>query len=64
MLVGYEMEWTTRYFMHKAAKWQADETLEAGPRAYAARQTAQWGDLALDAERAFGVVNREYKRVM
>jgi hypothetical protein len=67
MLVGYEMEWTTRYFLHRAEKWQAqlgDENLQAGPKAYAARQAAQWGDLASDAEQAFRVVNREYTKVM
>ena len=65
-LVGYEMEWTTRYFLHKAGMWQeqlGDQTLP-GPKAYAARQSAQWGNLASDAERAFRNVNREYKKVM
>jgi len=67
MLVGYEMEWTTRYFLHRAETWQSqlvENNLLAGPRAYAARQAAQWGDMALDAERAFRVVNRNYKTVM
>lgn len=61
------MEWTTRYFLHRARKWlaqYADETLEPGPRAYAARQAAQWNDLASDSEQAFRVVNREYTKVM
>jgi hypothetical protein len=38
--------------------------LEEGPKAYAARQAAQWGALTSDAERAFRVVNREYTSVM
>ena len=66
-LVGYEMQWTTRYFLYRARKWQVqleDNDLQAGPRAYAARQAAQWGGLVSDAERAYRVVNREYKIVM
>lgn len=66
-LVGYEMEWTTRYFLHQAEKWQtrfSDETLEKGPRAYAARQAEQWSQLASDAQSAFHFVNREYKKIM
>jgi len=66
-LVGYEMEWTTRYFLYRAGKWQTQfgkENQQAGTKAYAARQAAQWGDLASDADRAFRVVNREYKKVM
>jgi hypothetical protein len=62
-LVGYEMEWTTRYFLYRAGKWQV-QCPEAGPSAYAARQAAQWGGLASEADRAFGVVNREYIKVM
>jgi len=61
------MEWTTRYFMYRAKKWQTElgeKDLDAGPKAYAARQVAQWGALASDAERAFRVVNRQYKDVM
>jgi hypothetical protein len=67
ILVGYEMEWTTKYFLYRARKWQAqlgDYDLPAGPRAYAARQAAQWSALALDGERAFRVVNPDYKSIM
>lgn len=66
-LIRYEMEWTTRYFLHRAETWQTqlgEKDLHAGPIAYAARQAAQWGDMALDAERAFRVINRDYKKVM
>jgi hypothetical protein len=61
------MEWTTRYFLYRAGKWQAlfeIKDQQSGPKAYAARQAAQWGELASDADRAFRVVNREYKKVM
>jgi hypothetical protein len=67
ILVGYEMEWTTRYFLHRAGNWKAmlvQEDLPVGPKAYAARQAAQWEDLAFDAEQAFRIVNRKYIHVM
>ncbi len=67
ILLKYEMEWTTRFFLHGAQKWQTwlkDTSLEMGARAYVARQAAQWLSLALDAEQFFVRVNREYVRIM
>ena len=66
-MVGYEMGWTTQYFLHRAEKWRAqlgNNNLQAGPKAYAARQAAQWNALALDADQAFRIVNQEYTSVM
>ena len=56
ILVGYEMEWTVRYFLHQAEVWKhrgtivaIDVTSQAGRRAYAARKSAMWQGLALVA---------------
>ena len=40
LLIKYEMEWTTRYFLHRARQWQDKfqiTDIDAGPKAYAAR---------------------------
>jgi hypothetical protein len=61
------MEWTTRYFLHQADIWQSrflKSDVAAGPKAYAARQAAQWTWLASDAERIFGGVNSDYKKLV
>ena len=57
------MEWTAQYFLNRARDWNTkfkDLTLEAGPRAYAARQAAQWGNLAFEAQQLFVSVNGGY----
>ncbi len=67
ILLKYEMEWTTRFFLHRGLKWQTclkDTSLEPGPKAYVARQAAQWFTMAVDAEQLFVRVNREYVRIM
>ena len=66
-LVGYEMQWTTKYFLNCSAKWQArfmSPNLRPGPRAYAGRQAAQWKRLACEAERVFSTVNRGYIKLV
>jgi hypothetical protein len=66
-LLRYEMEWTTRYFLYRAKEWEKRFDLpdmELGPKAYAARQAAQWLHMASDAERMFRTVNREYHTVI
>jgi hypothetical protein len=63
LLVKNEMEWTTRYFQHRARVWQDrfdDPLAQPGPKAYAARQRAQWQQLAVDADRLFRPVNSDY----
>jgi hypothetical protein len=62
-LLKYEMEWTTRYFLHHYKKWQDRATVphpHMGPKAYAARQSAQWRQMACEVERVFSAVNTGY----
>jgi hypothetical protein len=57
------MEWTTRFFLHHEEQWRIRAGAEhnhAGPKAYAARQAANWRQLALDAERLFRASNKDY----
>jgi hypothetical protein len=66
-LVKYEMEWTARYFLYRAREWEKrfdSEDLYARPKAYAARQAAQWFYMASNADRLFKSVNREYQSVI
>jgi hypothetical protein len=61
------MEWTTRFFLHRAHNWQTflkETSLDPGPRAYVAQQAAQWFTMAADAEQLFVQVNWEYIRIM
>ena len=63
LLVKYEMQWTTRSFLHKAKKWQdrfEESDIDPGPKAYAARQSSQWRRMAFDADRQFRSANSEY----
>ena len=67
ILLKYEMEWTTRFFLHSGCKWQTllkEIGLEPGPRSYVAQQAAQWLTLAADAEHLFVQVNQEYVRIV
>ena len=66
VIVKHEMEWTTRYFLHRARQWtsRAEEFSEPGPKAYASRQSSQWRQLACDAEKMFRVVNSEYVKLL
>jgi hypothetical protein len=64
LLVKYEMEWTTRSFVHKAREWQdrfEQPDVDPGPKAYAARQSSQWRRIAYDADRLFRSANVNYK---
>ena len=66
-LVKYEMEWTARYFLYWASQWNDkfnDPSVQSGPKAYAARQAAQWTQMALSADRVFLIVNRDYHLVV
>jgi hypothetical protein len=58
------MGWTTRSFLHKAQEWQdrfVEPNVDPGPKAYAARQSAQWKHMATDADRLFRSENPDYK---
>jgi hypothetical protein len=62
-LVGYEMEWTVRYFAYKKDVWEERKIAEhPGPASYAARKAAMWYAMALDADLQFSVVNGSYIR--
>ena len=60
ILVGYEMQWTVRYFLQQGERWDnlviAEKErgrLSAGPAAYAAHKAAMWRWLALRAKKCF-----------
>jgi hypothetical protein len=60
VLVGYEMQWTIRYFFNKADHWEnllaaQKETghLTLGPAAYAAQKAGMWRWLPLKAKKHF-----------
>ena len=60
ILVGYEMQWTIRYFLERAKRWENLESApkertksSTGPAAYAARKAAMWRWLAFKAKQRF-----------
>ena len=60
ILVGYEMQWTVKYFEHQAEEWDQlggagneGTVLASGPAAYAARKAAMWRWLANKATKRF-----------
>ncbi|KAF8810353.1 hypothetical protein BYT27DRAFT_7092155 [Phlegmacium glaucopus] len=64
-LVGYEMQWTVKYFMHQAGTWDcwgtiSQQTSNRRARAYAAHKAAMWGALASVSQRRFQQVNKQY----
>jgi hypothetical protein len=62
LLNKYEMQWTIKYFLHQAGQWQDRFHIaeNAGPKAYAARQSSQWRYWALEADGMFRSANSEY----
>jgi hypothetical protein len=67
ILVGYEMEWTVRYFLHRSGLWtERAQISDKGPGAssYANRQAAIWYKLAADADNIFAKFNRNYTRLV
>lgn len=63
MLVGYEMQWTVRYFHHQCAMWKSRAILSpesTGASAYASRQSAMWYRRACSAEKEFIICNNNY----
>jgi len=66
LLVNNEMQWTVKYFIYKSDTWRnvpRHNLLPSGPIAYAARQAAQWRDLATRAQRLFIEHNSDYLRL-
>lgn len=68
-LIGYEMQWTIRYYMHQSEVWQKRRRValndnKPGAAAYAARKTRMWGDMAAAAEKKFLNVNSTYESVV
>lgn len=62
ILVGYEMDWTVRYYIYQSGVWKnrksIAETLDdAGAAIYAARKEAMWMELAGHSARQFREVN-------
>lgn len=60
MLVGYEMEWTVRYFQNRCEFWAAgylDDATTLGSRAHSYRQHAFWETLVHMADNVFGTIN-------
>jgi hypothetical protein len=60
ILVTYEMQWTVRYFLHQAQRWDHLAASEdeggrsaCGPAAYARRKAAMWRWLALKGRKRF-----------
>lgn len=61
-LVGYEMVWTVRYFVHQMEVWdqKRKDAGHPGAASYAARKAAMWCAMARDADQTFSMVNRLY----
>lgn len=70
ILVGYEMQWTVRYFLNKSSLWKPSALPDADPEfatpgaaAYANRQATMWHRLALIADKSFKYYNVHYQPV-
>ncbi|GLB37202.1 hypothetical protein LshimejAT787_0402530 [Lyophyllum shimeji] len=70
MRVGYEMQWTTRFFLYQADLWRTrgagaakEGGLGPGPLAYAQRKTAMWKEMAVLADQGFWEVNPSYTKL-
>ena len=67
-LVANEMQWTVRYFLKQAQDWQQVPvrypSSALGAVAYAARQSAQWKELAGRANLLFSINNIDYQSPM
>ena len=65
IFVRYEMQWTVRYYIHKAEYWGsiATKTSESmhGQLAYARRKRREWLVLAHDADRRFVAACTDYE---
>ncbi|KAF8344802.1 hypothetical protein F5887DRAFT_885713 [Amanita rubescens] len=64
-LVGYEMRWTVQYYVSNMKVWEARMANPmSGPAAYAARKSAMWKSMAMDAEDTFEQGNKSYVRCL
>ena len=66
MLVGYEMQWIVRYYLHQSGAWEnckaaAQHSGKPGAAAYAARKAAMWQTMAATSDKQFKVVNNKYR---
>jgi hypothetical protein len=67
VLVGYEMQWTVRYFLHRSSLWEERARITgqgSGAVAYATRQSALWYKLAADADHLYSKFNHNYTRLV
>lgn len=63
ILVGYEMQWTVRYFIHQSELWKKRSNSFnnlPGTVAYGARQAARWFLRASAADIEFKLCNKSY----
>lgn len=66
ILVGHEMDWTVRYFIHYSEVWKerisiADGMGDKGAAVYASRKKAMWMEMASKASAQFKLVNTLFK---
>ncbi|KAF8802333.1 hypothetical protein BYT27DRAFT_7112690 [Phlegmacium glaucopus] len=67
ILVGYEMEWSVRYFLNNARVWEGRSDAAAGnpgAAAYAARQVTKWRQVAASCDHLFQGINPHYVRLV
>lgn len=63
ILVGYEMQWTVRYFLYKCKEWEEGRDtvgVSAGGKVYAARQARRWKAYAEAADTLFSRTTGHY----
>ena len=60
-LTKHEMEWTVRWYVHRAQQWRARrdaaELLSRGHRAYAEKQISMWNELGRVSQLLFSTSN-------
>ena len=61
-LIGYEMQWTVRYFLFMSRKWVMPHTgSSASAIAYGRRKQAVWEELMKKADHIFKTSNPAYQ---
>ena len=63
ILVTHEMQWTVRYFLHKATYWKIavhSQSMSSGAKLYAHRQQVSWMKLAHNANQLFQQMPSQY----
>jgi len=65
MLIGYEMQWTVKYFSHQAGRWDQCRVMAGvlgndGAITYAARKAEMWQELAKSSRNIFKRANTDY----